>query len=203
MARHMIAMLRGFLERATRAMLPGEQIMKPSLSLIHVASIHRSASRVFLAEAIVVLGVVAMTLLTLMGVSLGLVDWVFAGGLVLALVLQCLVVLLTRHLLRAMGERGVDLLPAILFSAMPLVGLFVAAGVLNHARASLRRRVGAVGVLGLSRERILGLPTDCCPKCWYDMQGLAAATCPECGLKMNRTPVRTTTAGRVGDVSST
>ena len=110
----------------------------------------------------------------------------FQFGVLACLSLQVLAAIQVWRLLRAMGERGPDPLPGAVICVIPLFNWLFIPLMLDHAAQALRRHGLPVGILGVSEARLAALPTDCCPKCWYDMQGLETDVCPECGVRMIR-----------------
>lgn len=160
---------------------------RSSLNLVLIARRHRAAARMFVAA------VVGVTLPIALPIVLGILSagaWsgviAFQCGVLGVILLQVLAAIQVWRLLRAMGERGPDPLPGAIICVLPLFNWLFIPLMLDHAAQALRRHGLPVGIFGVSEARLAVLPTDCCPKCWYDMQGLETNVCPECGVRMIR-----------------
>lgn len=121
-----------------------------------------------------------------MGASPGAVGLSFVCGGLAALALQVPAAVQVWRLLREMGERGADPLPGVVLCMCPVLNWLFIPLMLDHAARALRRHGLPVGIVGVSKAKLAALPTECCPKCWYDMAGLDGNVCPECGVTMTR-----------------
>lgn len=67
---------------------------------------------------------------------------------------------------------------------IPLVGPLVLLVVNTNATALLQKNGVTVGFFGVTKDQMRKLVLGACPACGYDIRGLPAPKCPECGTPL-------------------
>lgn len=109
--------------------------------------------------------------------------WVILG--VMALLFLGNIVFIVR-LINAQGTHVVVQILVALLALAPLVNLLVMLMANSQATATLRAAGIKIGFLGATKRNVkMAVSIGRCRQCDYDLTGLTAGRCPECGLIFN------------------
>lgn len=111
-----------------------------------------------------------------------------AGAGTLALMVAALGMVQTARLAVAAGKPGGIAFTCALLMLIPAVGPLVLMLVNTSATKILQRCGARVGFLGVSAMQMRALVLGACPTCGYDIRGLPAPVCPECGAALDPPP---------------
>ncbi len=152
-----------------------KQISLKRVALGQRALQRAAAGYVFTMVALVAVPRVAIGLpqAAMLGLVYGLIGLLF--------IMAIAVVLMTVRLMIALGRNAVLASFLAIGMLIPLVGVLLVASVDGRASRLLRQRGVKVGLLGVPVDELHKLIRGACPKCGYDIRGLTAAVCPECG----------------------
>lgn len=81
----------------------------------------------------------------------------------------------------AMGVHWAWMIPLGAALLVPLLGLLVLLVVQNQATLLLKARGLRPGLMGVPPDELAILNANACQRCGYDLTGLEAVRCPECG----------------------
>ena len=107
--------------------------------------------------------------------------WVATAKLSLYAAVTLLTIAMSVRLSLACAGSGAMTLVAALLMFIPILNFALLASLNARATEILRARGVRVGVMGAPRAEIEKLRPGACRSCGYDLTGLDAARCPECG----------------------
>ena len=115
--------------------------------------------------------------------SVPFVGWIIFGVMVLLFLGNVVFIL---RLVHAQGTHIVVQILLAILTLLPLVNLLVMLMANSQATATLRTAGIRVGFLGASKRDVkMAVSIGRCRQCDYDLTGLTAGRCPECGLIFN------------------
>ena len=105
--------------------------------------------------------------------------------LLLNLVAVVGVIIASARLAKATGSNLFLAIIGGLLTLVPILGLLLLLAANARATRVLKRHGVPVGFLGVSKAQVARLREGACKSCGYDIRGLKAGVCPECGAALS------------------